>query len=84
VRLMVKKYADQYPATAIEDLPADTWGFMEHLLADISDRLERLYQIQIEAKDRSMDGFQKRPGQTAVQTKTRGASAWFSGMGLEE
>lgn len=66
--------------TPMEEMSPDYWNTTEYLLADIADKLEILYWIQLDPKTRpSKPNFIPRPG----SRKRKGASAWFGGLGLE-
>lgn len=66
----------------IGDLPADAWDMTEHLLANIADKLEMLYYIQLDPSTRpSEPSWTPRPGVKREGSK-RGLSAWFSGLGI--
>jgi hypothetical protein len=68
----------------IEDLPADAWEMSDHLLANIADKLEKLYWIQLSNDSRpSEPSWTPRPGMSQRDSgKKRGLSAWFSGLGV--
>lgn len=69
--------------TPIEDLPSDVWDTKDHLLATIADKLEVLYWIQLDHKSSSSPAYPAYVPRPGIRRKRRGASAWFSGMGLE-
>jgi hypothetical protein len=67
----------------ISDLPASAWDMSEHLLANIADKLELLYYIQLDPSTRpSQPSWTPRPGAKKDHDKKRGLSAWFSGLGV--
>lgn len=81
MRFIRRHNQDLTAPTPIEDMPADFWGNIEHGLADVCDKLEVLYYIQLDPKTRPpKPKFMPRPGQP--KPKKRGAAAWFQGMGM--